>query len=145
MNEVRIAIVLYPTQWNSSTSLTIFNLNFHWFQLKVPIRNAWIQQISACSTAPGDALKSCWLNGLKNKAKQHKAACFVRIQSKLEQTAEELWDPRGSLGRRLGQQSCCSSGPSQSCWNSAGGHKLHLNLPETRISYIQTHWQPLIK
>lgn len=27
--------------------------------------------------------------------------------------------------------------PSQSCWDSAEGHKLHLNLPETRLSYHQ--------
>lgn len=87
MNKVRIAIVSYPTQCNSSTFLTIFNLNFHWFQLKLPISNAQIQQTSACNTAPRDALKSCWLYGLKNKAKQHKAAHFVRIQSKQEQTA----------------------------------------------------------
>lgn len=117
MNKVRIAIVLHPIQCNSSTFLTIFQLNFHWFQLKLPISNARIQQTSACNTAPRDALKSCWLHGLKNKAKQHKAAYFVRIQPGQEQTAEEIQDPRGSLGRRLGQQSwansCCSSAPAR--------------------------------
>lgn len=141
MNKVKIAIVSYPFQYNLSEFLTIFNLNFHWFQLKLPVSNARIQQTSACNTAPRDALKYCWLYGLKNKAKHHKAAYFVRIQSKQEQTPEELQDPCGSLGRRLGQRSCtigcCSPCPSQSCWDSAEGHKLHLNLPYTRVSYHQ--------
>lgn len=46
-----------------------------------------------------EVLLTLWFK--KTKQKQHKAAYFVRIQSKQEQTAKELQDPRGNLGRRL--------------------------------------------
>lgn len=82
----KLLFVLYPIQCNLSKFLTMLNLNFHRFQLKLAISNGWIQQTSVHNKAPRDALKYCWVYVLKtpkqNKTTQKQLALFELSQSR---------------------------------------------------------------